>query len=152
MTPRHTGARTPDLKDVESGSDADATPAVDTDTRGDDVPAPMGKPTSWTTILSRVEYSGNDASTAWGPSGATPADRAGRRDAGSEQLGHPWLFRGHPGQRSRHHFHFQILVLDKRLELPATADRDDLLAAAEGHIIAKGELVGLYEQTVEPPK
>lgn len=51
-----------------------------------------------------------------------------------------------------HHYHFQILALDKLLELPATADRDDLLAAAEGHVIAKGELVGLYEQTVEPPK
>lgn len=41
MTSRHTNTRTPDLKDVGSGSDADATPAVDTDTRGGDTPAPI---------------------------------------------------------------------------------------------------------------
>ncbi|SFV27951.1 Raf kinase inhibitor-like protein, YbhB/YbcL family [Devosia crocina] len=51
-----------------------------------------------------------------------------------------------------HHYHFQILALDKLLDLPATADRDDLLAAMEGHVLAKGELVGLYQQSVEPPK
>ncbi|MDB5612635.1 MAG: hypothetical protein JWQ22_288 [Devosia sp.] len=51
-----------------------------------------------------------------------------------------------------HHYHFQVLALDKALELPATADRDDLLTAVEGHVIGKGELVGLYEQSVEPPK
>lgn len=41
MTSRHTDARTSDLRDVESGSDADATPAVDTDTREGDAPAPI---------------------------------------------------------------------------------------------------------------
>ena len=42
MTSRHSDARTPDLKDVESGSDADATPAIDTDSHeGDAVPAPI---------------------------------------------------------------------------------------------------------------
>lgn len=51
-----------------------------------------------------------------------------------------------------HHYHFQVVALDTLLDLPATADRDDLLAAIEGHVIGKGELVGTYEQTVEPPK
>ena len=52
----------------------------------------------------------------------------------------------------QHHYHFQILALDKMLDIPAGADRDQVLAAAEGHVIAKGELIGTYAQTVEPPK
>ena len=51
-----------------------------------------------------------------------------------------------------HHYHFQIFALDKALDLPATADRDAFLAAAKGHVIAKGELVGTYRQEIQPPK
>jgi len=38
------------------------------------------------------------------------------------------------------------------LDVPAGSDRDQLLAAARGHVIAKGHLVGRYQQTVQPPK
>lgn len=51
-----------------------------------------------------------------------------------------------------HHYHFQVLALDNVLEVPAGADRDRVLAAAKGHVIAKGEVVGTYRQTVKPPK
>lgn len=51
-----------------------------------------------------------------------------------------------------HHYHFQILALDRMLDLPPGATRDQLLAAARGHVIAKGRIVGRYEQTVKPPK
>jgi Raf kinase inhibitor-like YbhB/YbcL family protein len=51
-----------------------------------------------------------------------------------------------------HRYHFQILALDKMLDIPPGADRDQVLAAAEGHVIAKGELVGTYAQMVKPPK
>lgn len=51
-----------------------------------------------------------------------------------------------------HHYHFQVLALDTLLDVPATADRDALLSAAAGHVIAKGELVGTYQQEVKPPK
>lgn len=51
-----------------------------------------------------------------------------------------------------HHYHFQVLALDTVLDLPPGADRDKVLAAAKGHVIAKGELVGTYQQTVAPPK
>jgi phosphatidylethanolamine-binding protein (PEBP) family uncharacterized protein len=36
--------------------------------------------------------------------------------------------------------------------VPPGADRDQVLKAAEGHVIAEGELVGTYAQTVKPPK
>lgn len=51
-----------------------------------------------------------------------------------------------------HHYHFQILALDTMLDVPAGANRDTLLAAAKGHVVAKGELVGTYQQAVSPMK
>jgi Raf kinase inhibitor-like YbhB/YbcL family protein len=51
-----------------------------------------------------------------------------------------------------HRYAFQVLALDTVLDLPAGSDRDQFLAAAQGHIIAKGTLVGSYQQTVKPPK
>ncbi len=51
-----------------------------------------------------------------------------------------------------HHYHFQIFALDTLLNVPPGADRDTLLAAMRGHVIGQGRLVGLYQQTVKPPK
>lgn len=51
-----------------------------------------------------------------------------------------------------HHYHVQVLALDTILDVPPGADRDELLAAAGGHVIAKGQLVGTYRQTVAPLK
>jgi Raf kinase inhibitor-like YbhB/YbcL family protein len=51
-----------------------------------------------------------------------------------------------------HHYHFQLFALDTLLEVPPFADRAVLLAAMNNHVIAKGEVVGLFAQKVEPPK
>ncbi|MES2207569.1 MAG: YbhB/YbcL family Raf kinase inhibitor-like protein [Pseudomonadota bacterium] len=51
-----------------------------------------------------------------------------------------------------HHYFFQVLALDTVLNVPAGADRDQVLNAAEGHILAKGELMGLFEQRQQPQK
>ncbi|MEW5683918.1 MAG: YbhB/YbcL family Raf kinase inhibitor-like protein [Pseudomonadota bacterium] len=51
-----------------------------------------------------------------------------------------------------HHYHFQVLALDTMLDLPPGADRDMVLTAARSHVLAKGELVGTYQQLVKPPK
>ena len=45
-----------------------------------------------------------------------------------------------------HHYHFQVLGLDRQLDLPLGATRDQLLAAAAGHVIATGDLVGTYAE------
>jgi len=45
-----------------------------------------------------------------------------------------------------HRYHFQVLALDRTLELPLGATRDQLLAAAAGHVLATGELVGTYAE------
>ncbi|MDY0978652.1 YbhB/YbcL family Raf kinase inhibitor-like protein [Stenotrophomonas sp. CFBP8994] len=51
-----------------------------------------------------------------------------------------------------HHYHFQILALDARLEVRPGATRDEVLKAAKGHVIGKGQLVGTYQQTDPPLK
>jgi Raf kinase inhibitor-like YbhB/YbcL family protein len=51
-----------------------------------------------------------------------------------------------------HHYHFQVFALDAKLDVPAGADRDQLLAAMQGHVLAAGELVGTYRQAVAPLK
>jgi Raf kinase inhibitor-like YbhB/YbcL family protein len=45
-----------------------------------------------------------------------------------------------------HHYHFQLFALDRPLKLKPGADRDAVVKAMAGHVIARGELVGLYAQ------
>ncbi|KQQ36008.1 PEBP family protein [Duganella sp. Leaf126] len=51
-----------------------------------------------------------------------------------------------------HRYHFQVFALDTVLPLSWGADRDQLLQALQGHVIAKGEIVGKYAQTQAPVK
>lgn len=44
-----------------------------------------------------------------------------------------------------HHYHFQVFALDRMIDLPAGATREQWLAAAKGHVVAKGELVGTFQ-------
>lgn len=43
-----------------------------------------------------------------------------------------------------HHYHFQVFALDKKVELPRGATRQELLRAMDGHVVGKGRLVGTY--------
>jgi len=49
-----------------------------------------------------------------------------------------------------HHYHMEVFALDAALDLPGGSDRDTLLAKMNGHVIAKGELIGLYSQANNP--
>ncbi|WP_020653610.1 YbhB/YbcL family Raf kinase inhibitor-like protein [Massilia niastensis] len=51
-----------------------------------------------------------------------------------------------------HHYHFQVYALDSLLDLPFGADREQLLQAMRGHVIAKGAIVGRYAQRQKPQK
>lgn len=51
-----------------------------------------------------------------------------------------------------HHYHFQVLALDKRLDVRPGATRDEVLKAAAGHVLAKGVIVGTYQQSDAPLK
>jgi Raf kinase inhibitor-like YbhB/YbcL family protein len=43
-----------------------------------------------------------------------------------------------------HHYVFEFFALDTRLDVPATASRDDLLKAMEGHVIGKAVYTGRF--------
>ncbi|HNW99094.1 MAG TPA: YbhB/YbcL family Raf kinase inhibitor-like protein [Bacteroidales bacterium] len=45
-----------------------------------------------------------------------------------------------------HHYHFKVYALDSMLSLRKGALRDDVDAAMKDHILAKGEIIGLYER------
>jgi Raf kinase inhibitor-like YbhB/YbcL family protein len=51
-----------------------------------------------------------------------------------------------------HHYHFQVFALDTVLSLPFGSDRDQLLKAIQGHVLAKGEVMGRYGQAQQPQK
>ena len=43
-----------------------------------------------------------------------------------------------------HRYYFKLYALDRPLGLPAGASRQDVLKAAEGHILAEAQLMGKY--------
>ncbi len=45
-----------------------------------------------------------------------------------------------------HGYHFQVFALDKMLDLPSGFNRQALLDAMKNHVIAKGEIVGMYQR------
>jgi len=45
-----------------------------------------------------------------------------------------------------HHYHFQVFALDRTLQLPSGFNRQALLGAMKGHVLAKGDLVGTYQR------
>jgi Raf kinase inhibitor-like YbhB/YbcL family protein len=51
-----------------------------------------------------------------------------------------------------HRYHFQLFALDTLLDLPVGADREQVLEAMQGHVLAKGTLMARYAQRQPPPK
>lgn len=51
-----------------------------------------------------------------------------------------------PAGDKPHNYHFQVFALDTKLNLPSGYNRQALLDAMRGHVIAKGELVGTYQR------
>lgn len=66
---------------------------------------------------------------------------------GSNDFGHPGYGGPCPPPGKPHHYDFQVYALDILLNLPAGATRRELEAAMSGHLIAAGQLVGIYRQT-----
>lgn len=50
-----------------------------------------------------------------------------------------------PPAGQTHPYHFEVFALDKTLDLdPATADRNAVVEAMKDHVLAEGEIVGMY--------
>ena len=70
---------------------------------------------------------------------------------GNNMRGQPgYMGPGAPAGVRYHHYVFELYALNTKLDLPATATRDQLLAAMQGKIVAKAAYVGRFHQ--EPPK
>jgi Raf kinase inhibitor-like YbhB/YbcL family protein len=51
-----------------------------------------------------------------------------------------------PAADGPHQYHFQVFALSTKLDLPSGYNRQALLKAMRGHIIARGEVVGTYNR------
>ena len=51
-----------------------------------------------------------------------------------------------PPGHGPHRYHFELFALDQRLSLAEPADRESLMKAMAGHVVAYGDLVGTYER------
>jgi len=63
---------------------------------------------------------------------------------GRNSRGKIGYFGPRPHGTKPHRYHFQLFALDARPALAAGADRETLLAAMKGHVLAKGDLLGLF--------
>jgi Raf kinase inhibitor-like YbhB/YbcL family protein len=66
----------------------------------------------------------------------------GKTDFGETAWGGPMP----PPGSGTHRYFFKVYALDAKLDLPAGANKEQLLKAMEGHILAQGELYGTYER------
>ncbi len=66
----------------------------------------------------------------------------GRNDFGELGYGGPMPPRGH----GVHHYHFRLYALDAAIDAEPGMTKAQLLEAIGGHVLAVGELVGLYER------
>lgn len=72
------------------------------------------------------------------PEGWSPDAPEGDNDYGERGYGGP----NSPDRE--HTYGFTLYALDAELDLPAGANKDDLEAAVEGHLLASAELRGRY--------
>ena len=57
-----------------------------------------------------------------------------------------------PAGDAPHRYFFQVYALDRLLDLPLNAGRDQLLKAVEGHVVAKGSFHGTFVRPADPAK
>jgi Raf kinase inhibitor-like YbhB/YbcL family protein len=68
----------------------------------------------------------------------------GRNSWGRDDYGGPC-----PPDR-KHRYFFKLYALDKMLDIPSGANKDQLYKAMDGHILEQAELVGKYKRPGQP--
>ena len=57
------------------------------------------------------------------------------------------VYRGpKPPLNGKHRYRFRVFALDTRLQLRKESRKKDLIRAMDGHILAAGELIGIYQR------
>jgi hypothetical protein len=49
-----------------------------------------------------------------------------------------------PPSGKPHHYHFKLFALDRKLDLPPGAGKEQVRAAMQGHVLAEAEIVAIY--------
>lgn len=105
----------------------------------DDPDAPAGTWVHW--VLFNIPASANRLAEAVGP-GAQLADGSLQGKNSSGALGYD----GPCPPSGTHRYFFKLYALDTLLDLSSGSSRDQLLKAMEGHILARGELMGTFSK------
>ena len=110
----------------------------------DDPDAPTAKPwVHWVIYKMPVGAGGLSEGMATTTELSSPAGaRQGTNTAGKIGYHGPMPPPGH----GVHHYHFKLYALDVELDLKAGADKEELLTAMSGHIVAQAELIGTYQR------
>ncbi len=45
-----------------------------------------------------------------------------------------------------------VFALDRQLDLPTGTNRDEVLSALKGHVLARGELLGIFKRPESPAR
>jgi Raf kinase inhibitor-like YbhB/YbcL family protein len=70
---------------------------------------------------------------------------------GNNLMGQPnYMGPGAPPGPRYHHYVFELYALNAKLDLPATATREQLIAAMQGKTVAKAAYVGRFKGTAPP--
>lgn len=64
---------------------------------------------------------------------------------GQNSHGEPGYFGPQPPPGRPHHYHFRVYAIDEVLPLKAGASKDEVVKAMASHVIAQGELVGVFQ-------
>jgi Raf kinase inhibitor-like YbhB/YbcL family protein len=108
----------------------------------DDPDAPMGTWVHWIVYNLPADSTGLDEGTSQG--GASSFNLPAGAIQGSTSFNRA-DYGGPCPPSGEHHYFFKLYALDAKMEKEGLT-KDDLLKAMEGHILAQGELVGLYKK------
>jgi len=106
----------------------------------DDPDAPSGVFTHW--VIFNLPPDSQDLPEAVPSASQLPSGALqGRNDFGRIGYGGPCPPPGYP-----HRYRFTLYALDKNLDLGAGSSKNQVLSAAKGHILAQGQLIGIYQR------
>lgn len=83
---------------------------------------------------------------------AEPKRTAGLRQGINSHGGLGWTGPHPPVGDPAHHYHVEVFALDRPLGLKGGADREALIRALKGRVLARGETVALYAQASDKPR
>jgi Raf kinase inhibitor-like YbhB/YbcL family protein len=83
---------------------------------------------------------------AWNISPTAIITRGSKDGVQGQNTAHKAGYMGPCPPTGTHHYHFYVFALDTQLKLDESSGEEALQSAMKSHILAKGELIGLYKK------